>query len=438
VGVPDSVILLAGLPLLAAVVLWALTSLPSFLLVAVLGAMIFPETVISPGGTQVALADLLFVVALGAWLITNALRATPDPWLAGNRMLLAMLLFVGVNAASVAWSVDRRDTLVFVVQLVQLVLLVPLAFASLPDSIRTVRTGMLSLIALTSGMAIATIVEFAPAAAAGDFSGTYLPGLHKNAIGSFLAAGFVLAYVLALSEPNPRVRRLLYAATIIELAGLFASGSRGGVLGGLVAAALASLILRRRRTVTVALVIAAGLSFAFSVGARPVEKRVSGAYDSSLVRKYSFDNAVDKIRDRPLLGLGGGAYFDYIPQLRIGVPDPNNMFLLTWAEIGVLGMAALLFLLARYLGLARLLTRLPAPYDTLGIAAAAAAMSQLVHFQVDTTWTRGTSTLTFAMIGLMLAVERLAAARPAVSVAAPETEPAASAAWRSRELAGTA
>src|SRR3954469_657546 len=92
---------IAALPALIALGLWAVLDLQRFLLLVVLCAVVYPTTLISPGGTQVALVDLLLLAAIAAWLVSNTVGTTPDPWLTGNRLLAPTLLFIGVNAASV-------------------------------------------------------------------------------------------------------------------------------------------------------------------------------------------------------------------------------------------------------------------------------------------------------------------------------------------------
>jgi hypothetical protein len=95
------------------------------------------------------------------------------------------------------------------------------------------------------------------------------------------------------------------------------------------------------------------------------------------------------------------------------------MFLLTWAEIGIIGLLALVALLARYMRLLFAARDLPEEAAVLGVASGCVALSLIVHFQVDVTWTRGTSSLAFAMMGLMLAAERLSLARGYEGVPTP-------------------
>jgi O-antigen ligase len=401
-------ILIAALPALAAILLWAIVDLSGFVLFGVLGAVILPASIVQPGGTNVAAADVLLLIALAAWLVTNTLRVSPDPWLHGNRMLPPAVLFIAANAASIGWSVSPRTTVTFVMQLIWLIVIFPVAFATLAVSIAKIRQSLMFLVGLTCVMAVTAAVVFGFHASSGDLQGTYLPGLHKNALGSFVAAGLVIAYAFALSEPKRVLRGVLIFAALVELAGLVASDSRGAMLGALTAITVVSLLMRRRRVLTVVTVTAIAVAFVLTIGLQAAHHAdVSGAYDSSVVRQYSFADAIKQIEARPLLGTGGGTYADYIPQLSIGLLDPDNMFLLTWAEIGFLGLAALLFLLLRFGQLCLAVRRLPDSAAVPALAAGGVTLSQFVHSQVDITWTRGTSSLAFAMIGLMLALTRL-------------------------------
>ncbi len=417
--------------LIVAAAVWALVDLERFVLVAVLGAMILPAALVQPGSAQVAAVDVLLVVALGAWLVRGSVQRSPAPYIAGNRLLAPALLFIAVTAASLAWSVTPSETVKTIIQMIEIVVVLPLVFASLPRSVGAIRGGLLVYVGLTCILAVVTFALFAPRAGAGDLTAQYLPGLHKNAIGSALAAGLVLAYGFSLVERIPRVRRVLGLAVLIELAGLAATISRGALLGALLGVIAVSLLLGRGRLLTLGLVVVVAIAFVLTVGVQPGAGQAQpGGFESSSVREYSFGNAVDKIAERPLLGSGAGTYWDYIPQLNIGLADPNNLFLLTWAEIGIMGLGTLIFLLWRFGGLLVEARRLPEAAAVPAVAAGGVVLSLLVHFQVDSTWNRGTASLAFAMMGLMLAARRLAprpggSPRESATPAAPAVEPPA-------------
>src|SRR5262249_30788049 len=134
--------------------------------------------------------------------------------------------------------------------------------------------------------------------------------------------------------------------------------------------------------------------------------RSGASYTSDDVRVYAFHRAVHRIADHPIVGTGAGTYVDFIPQIQVGIADPDNMFLLTWAELGILGVIALVGLLVSYVRVWVQAPRWPPEESTLGVACGAVACAFFVHFQFDVTWTRGTTSMAFAALGLLVAVQR--------------------------------
>ena len=424
----DSLLLWVAVVAAFGAVVWALADLEQFVLVGLLAAMIFPQALLSPGGALVAAADLLLLVALGAWLARAALRNAQPLWITGNPFVVPGLAFAAVTATSVLWSLDAAGSVKQAVQIAEIVVVLPLLFASVPTSLDRLRQGLHAYIAVTSVLAATTAVVWLPKALAGDPAGQYLPGLHKNATGSFIGVGLVLAYTLRFS---PNAPRWLGAAVGVQTLGLVATVSRGSLAGAAVAVLVVSAIVRRKRLVTLALAGAASAVFLVTIQQQLSEQnRILGGYGTNVVRVLSYTRGIDQIQERPLLGVGAGAYWDFIPELQIGLEDPNNMFILTWAELGVAGLLALLFLLWRY-GRAFVRSRaLPEPARMLALAAGGGTLSLLVHFQVDSTWTRGTASICFALIGVMLAAHRLAPAGPGLEPQRAERRAAALAAPR--------
>jgi len=379
--VPDP-LWLAAAPGVIAVGLWAVADLQRFVLFAVLAAMILPQALFRPGGTQVALADLLLLLALAAWLVSRAAGESQPVQLSRNRLLIAALLFVAINAQSVAWSVHPQQTVVFAIQLFELVVIFPVVFASVPRSMDVIERGLTVFVGVTCVLAIAYM-----AGVSDRLSG----GLGKNTVGSFLAAGLVMTYALMLAKRSIVIQRLLGIALVVDLAGLIATASRGSIVGALIALGAMSFLLRRRRLLTVGIVLALGVGFVAIYGTDSRDARtrtITGSYDTSTVRGYAYRNAVDKIEQRPFLGSGAGTYEDYIQELELPVGDPTNMFLLTWAEIGVFGLLALVLLLGQYLWLMFDVRKLPPEDAAVAVGAGCVALSLLVHFQFDVTWTQ--------------------------------------------------
>jgi O-antigen ligase len=420
---------LPALPGIAAIALWALLDTERFVLWLVLSAMVLsPLTLFDPGGAQIAAADVLLLLAAAACAVRLAVGLDRELFRRPNVMMGPLLVFVTYNAVSIGWSVDPGATVKMVVQMVEIALLFPFLFAALPQSLRTIGSGLTAFVVASSALSVLAFVAAAPQLARGEFNAVDLGfGLgNKNAAGSFIAAGFVIAYLLLLGRQARLQTWVLRVCLGLETLGMVATLSRGSIIGAVAAVLVASLLLRRGRILTGAVATLAVVVY-FGLIAPQAESRVEadrGAYSSDVVRVYSFNNAIDKIQARPVLGTGSGTYQDYLPQVRILLPDPNNMFLLTWAEIGVFGVAALLLVLVTFGRLWWRMRGLPDDAAVLGVTAGAVAFAHLVHFQFDVTWTRGTTSMCFAAMGLMAAVARLAPAAV--------TEPTASRTLRGR------
>lgn len=417
----------AIIPGTAAVWLWALKDLQRFVLLGVLSATVVPVAIVRPAGAQVAIADLLLLVALCAWLVTAAVRTEPLPQVRGNPLLAPLLVFVLVNAASMLWTVDARETLEFVVQLTEIVLVFSLVFATLPRDLGAIRAGLLLFVVTSGVLALVASSLAVPQLIAGDYSVPTLNyGLNKNAVGSYVAAGLVVSYTFGLRAPRGKTRRWLVFAVCVESLGLLSASSRGAIIGASVSLLAITFLLRTRRLATLAAVVVASSFYLAVLGTNSgAVITQAGGYESGQLRVYSFENAVEKIKERPLLGTGAGTYVDELPQIGLvgTLPDPNNMFLLTWAEIGVFGFGALLFLFQRFLALWLRMRELPQDAAVIGVAAGGVSLSLLVHFQFDVTWTRGTSSLAFAAMGMMVAAGRLAAPRQAAVLPVPVQAP---------------
>jgi len=410
-----TVLLIAAIPGLLGLVLWAVVDLENFVLFAVLGAIVFPASLAKPFGTNVDAADILLVIALIGWVVSNSVGGAPNPWTRGNSMFVPAVLYLAVNVASIVWSINTHSTLVFAVQLIELIILYPVVFATLPQSIRKIRVALIVLVVLTTGEGIATLIQYAVSPTA-HIQGTYLPGLNKNALGSFLGAGLVVATALWLGGRGHSRHWLIPPMGILAV-GAIASESRGAVLGAGTAVILMAFLLGRKRVP--ALLLAVFLVALYVTVIAPNEARkasLAGGYSSGTVRSISWSYALHEIEHQPWIGTGARTYEEVLPPPITGtIPDPNNLFLLTWAELGIPGMLALGFLLFRFAQLMVRSRRLPGDAGVVSVAAGGVALSLIVHFQVDISWVRGETTMEFAMIGLMLAASRLSSPLPSPS-----------------------
>ncbi len=390
-------------PLALALCLWALLDLERFVLIVVLGSMFFPGDIAQPGGANVSAIDVFTLLALGSWLINSAVRNAPDPLGKGKPIILAGIIFAVLQWVTLIWSSSPHRTLIVSIHAVELFIAYPLLFASLPTRISHVRRALELVLALSVVLAAATLIAYASSHQA-RVLGPSLPALNKNSIGCYLAAGTVIAYALLIRRSGPRV--LLVVVLLLDALGLFASLSRGAMLGTAAGVLVVSLMMIRGKiaAVTVLLIIAAAY-FAVVAPAETVKTKNAGSYSSADARLVIWRNAVHIIEQHPILGVGSGAYWDP----KTSQTDPSNTFLRTWAETGILGMIALGWLLAAFFRSLPRWRRVGDPsVAALAAACAGIFVSQLVHSQVDVSWTRGIDSLMFAGLGLLIALDRLA------------------------------
>jgi O-antigen ligase len=409
--------LVAALPAAVALGAWAVLDLQRFVYILIPASMISPAALASPGGAIVALADVLTVVAVGAWVVVAAVRRRPDPWVRSNPLVVPSVIFVGWNAASLAWSITPSETVKLTIQLTEIVLITTLLFASVPERAAVIRAGFATFVTAAFVLSVITLITSARNLGS-DLEALELPGgLNKNVVGSFIGVGVAMLYVLRFEDRQISRRWTVTAVGAVMFLALIATFSRGSVLGVLVAILVGSAVLRKGRLPTTCVVAAIAAAYLIVIGPDSrVNPNESGSYDSSIVRVETFRDARERIASRPLLGEGAGTYDVYIPELEIGLRDPNNMFLLTWCELGIIGLSLLLWLLARAGATLARARRLGHAERHLAVAAGCGAISLLVHFQVDVTWTRGTASLAFALLGAMSALMRISAVeRPAIA-----------------------
>jgi O-antigen ligase len=418
------ILVLSAVPGFAALGLWALIDLENFVLFAVLGATIFPVSLGHLGGSNIAIVDVLLVIAVLMWLVANSVGRAPDPAVRRNPLLLPAALFVIWNTISIAWSIHPGKTFAFSIQLFELLIVFPLAFATLPTSVRQLKRALVWLLGLTSILAVVTVVAYVRNHSL-QTAPEFLPGYNKNALGAFVGGGLVLGYALFIGSRSARNRVLLVLSMVVCAAALSASASRGAIVGAGAGLLLVALLLSNRKML--GLVLVAVLAVGYVEVAQPSHSQQAshaGGYDSSTVRHWAWVDGWRKIESNPWFGTGGRTYSDVLPQLHGFITgDPDNLFLLTWAELGIPGLLALGFLLFQYLALLWRLRRLPRDASVLAVGAGGVVMSLLVHIQVDVSWSRGETTLEFAMLGVMLAVGRLAAREPVVDAVPESVEP---------------
>jgi O-antigen ligase len=320
----------------------ALAGVPS-LFIGFWGSNPFPGRAVFLGLTVWLLIGIGYAFAVGLWPQGAGKLAFAPLALTAT---IAVLLMVRIQIGS------------YPTAKVELFLLqdVPLLVAGILIASRRVVFRRYLLLVLTMALANAALLveKISSGNATKVFTGRFTIDVDFNPIaaGRVAASGILIAVALVLSsQPG---RRLYGLACVPFLAvALLSSGSRGPVLALLLAfVALVALTLKdrsvRSRLLFVAAGFSAGVAFAPALVPSTALSRATGfltgdtAALSSNGRTHLWSRAIDIFSAHPLAGVGTGGFATYEPVFRY----PHNIVLESAAELGVVGGAAVVVLLA--------------------------------------------------------------------------------------------
>ncbi|MHB1162046.1 MAG: O-antigen ligase family protein, partial [Chloroflexota bacterium] len=221
------------------------------------------------------------------------------------------------------------------------------------------------------------------------------PYLSPNHLGLYLGRLLPMAIALALFLPQARIPAALLTLTLgAALLLTFSVGS--WIASG--AAILAVALLWRAR----AAVALAGAFALLLVGSVPLLslERISSHFSltrgTSFIRVQLWESSLQMVRDHPLLGVGMDNFLYHyrtaylLPQAAAepNLSHPHNLVLNFWLQMGLLGLAAMIWLLAALAGLWRRLWRTTLdPLSRALLAGVAGATVDLVaHGMVDNSY----------------------------------------------------
>ena len=220
-----------------------------------------------------------------------------------------------------------------------------------------------------------------------------------NHFARFLLEGIVVAIALWFFVER-RTRWLLLPAIALSLLTLVFTGSRGAWVVGIVALPVMILALpieRRARgrmlgfgaaTLLLAAVAIAAFSPFFT---KRLNTFTFGA-EASGARPYLVDAGLHMFADHPVTGVGAGGYQssfenDYLdfkdPKIKANVTISHTSTVTLLAELGVIGLAALAFVVARWMLYLREIIP-SAPREMCSVLAACAVISAIIFFGSQT------------------------------------------------------
>jgi hypothetical protein len=298
-------------------------------------------------GTMTKLAGVLASAALLLYIVRT------KQWVRPPRVLFAWLAFVTWICASVLWAVNPNASLYLINILLQLFALfavtaiVPINRQELRIVLAFVALGGIAAAAYGGKIFLAgaqtTPQRLLLEAAAGDH-------LDPNHFAASLLLPVALALVYALQVPGVLRKLAGYAGLGTLLLGVYASGSRGGLVA--VAAIVLAVLWRTRRWLQITGIVALGavLSIAVksSVWSRFAADTAAGSTGSGrtsiwLIGAHAFVQ-------HPLFGWGIGNFAEaynrwmlslYSPIFTYWDRAPHNFILMTAVELGIVGLVLL-------------------------------------------------------------------------------------------------
>jgi len=177
---------------------------------------------------------------------------------------------------------------------------------------------------------------------------------NPNDLALNMVALLPLAAFMAMRPGSP-VRRLVAAfCGVFMLGAIVASGSRGGFIGFCaMVVALGVFVARQRPIVVVAgmMAVMCALPLAPSSYWRRIASITDSSkddYQSSEARRELFGESFDAFVQNPLTGVGAGEFKDWNPRGRTQAwHESHNVWLQVAAELGILGVAVMAFLVSR-------------------------------------------------------------------------------------------
>lgn len=241
-----------------------------------------------------------------------------------------------------------------------------------------------------------------------------------NFLALYLSPLAIVSLVSVLYEKNQRVKLSLALAFLLMIIALVISGSRGGLLATGVGTGLSVLVWLQSKTKATAkpLLIGLGVGFLIAVattawwlGKPSFESTPSHRVATSNNLRYEIwrTTVVDILPQKALNGVGLGNYQNYFTELtrkRVNFPEfiapwaltPHNIFLTIWVNLGLLGLAAFLWLLILYF---RFLSVKEVWQDPLAKALTLAMITLLVHGLVDSPyWKNDLSALFWVLLAM--------------------------------------
>lgn len=331
---------------------------------------------IGGGPVKMAVSEISLILALPALVLKASARREA---LAFNPLWIPIAAYLAICCISTAINGNIAASVTSILQMVIYVVVAVFAFSRCVDLSRDLFPALIALLLVDCFLALALIIT----------RKQYLFGLHKNAVGTILGYGVVIATELWFAVgQTPRKRRRLVGVMLGVLSlGLVFTLSRGAWIGS-GCGVLLILLLRQQFKLVLRLLLIMLPLVALGWALLPEgQKEYATDFDATShnikARLESIEYAMTYFKRSPVIGVGVGLRKQY---------DATNLIMSTLAETGIVGLAAFLGIFATLAVMVwktqRRLARTDVLFTPLVLGAALMA-DKFLHGLVDHYWGRG-------------------------------------------------
>ncbi len=322
--------------------------------------IIFPFTIaIAPAFTTIAISFLFTFYFLKKFLKKEAFYAK-------SPIDAPFLLLVIVSAVSMLNTIDYTASIRGIFKLVQNALIYLIFIESMKDRLHAKRI----VVSVILGASLASFDAVWQVVFGHDFIRWHEPILnigllrataafpHANVLGVYLSPLAPLAFGIARYYAKGKMRLVAWALAILTATGLVLTLSRPAGLAFFIGLVIIAIVKKDRIVVWSLLLL---LAIAPFIAPKSIKEWARSVHYNPVIFMCNYDrmsiyrNAVNMIKHHPWIGVGVNTfsknYVTYkLPEpenAKTGVVYAHNNFLHMAGEIGLLGLAAFLWLLAR-------------------------------------------------------------------------------------------
>jgi len=372
----------------------------AWLLVAVVAAIPLAALPVTIGSVQLPLTEILLALAVVS-AVTSRLRGKERddaPHLQKREMWPVAMFLLAALLSMLVTEYPRQSLRELRLLIVEPVVLYVLLRAAPLDAtwVRRAVTAFVGVIAVLAIVALGLAIFGRGLTEAEGVQ--RLKGLYPSPNHFALILGRAIPFSLALALAGGR-RWSRYAVITVILALALTSTFSGGGWMGTAGAVLAVVWMTRGTRLAIGLLALGGVLAGVALTVLRVERiasRLDPTRGTGFIRIKLWEASLAMLRDHPILGIGLDNFLyryqqDYLPSDAAAEPNlshPHNWALNFWLSLGLLGFAAVLWLLVQFAaGIRNILKHSEDPVArALAIGAAGSMVNFLVHGFVDNSY----------------------------------------------------